>query len=125
MSLTINRYSSWLIVATVIVGSAGCGVERNSAEYDERRYKELQKANCEEMAYLLAKPLLVEEPQDYDKVVKRCHDLKSLSFEEYGRLSDHARSTGSWDIYELFPNKQTPSAIVETEIDSHSPTIKE
>ncbi len=106
MSVDIYRGALWVVVAGLVVSTVGCGVDKNSAEYDDRRYKELQKADCEEMAYLLAKPLLVEEPQDYDDVVERCNDLKSLSFEEYGRLSDHARSTGSWDLYELFPEKR-------------------
>ncbi len=110
-----NRFISLLLVTGMVVAATGCA-ERDSAEYDERRYKELQKADCDEMAYLLAKPLLTEEPQDYDDVVARCRALKSLSFEEYGRLADHARSTGSWDIYELYPQKRpAPATAPEAE----------
>jgi len=94
----------------------GCGVDKNSAEYDERRYKELQKSHCAEMASLLALPLLTDNPQDENVVMKRCEVLKSLSFEEYKRLSDYARETGSWDVYEFYPEKrpiEPPSDAVE------------
>ncbi len=108
----------------IAIGLIGCGVDRDSAEYDERRYKELQKSNCDEMAALLAKPLLTEKPQDYDAVVKRCRDLKSLTPEEYRRLSQHARDTGSWDIYEVFPEKRTVEGQSESSEHIHESSSK-
>ncbi len=91
-----------LAVAIAAAGT-GCGVDRNAAEYDERRYKELQKSHCSEMASLLAKPLLTEEPQEFDDVVARCEALKSLTFEQYKRFAEHGRATGNWDVYAVYP----------------------
>ena len=108
-----------LLITLAAIGLIGCGVDRDSAEYDERRYKELQKSNCDEMAALLAKPLLTEKPQDYDSVVKRCKDLKSLTPKEYKRLSQHARDTGSWDIYEVFPEKRQVESQPESPEHTH------
>lgn len=104
-----RRFKSLAItpLALVLVGLAGgCGVDKESPEYDERRYNELQKANCDDIAYVLARPLLSKETVRYEDSLQRCQDMKSLSFSEYQMLADHARAVGYWDLYEVFPEKR-------------------
>ncbi len=84
----------------------GCSVDKNAEKYDELRYEQLQKARCDEMASFLSTPLISEEPEEYDSALKRCQDMKTLTFEEYKKLADHGRVSGNWDIYEVFPEKQ-------------------
>lgn len=84
---------------------AGCGVDKNHPKYDQVRYDELQKTRCIDMATMLSSDFVNAEPENYDQALKRCEDMKTLSFEEYKRLADHARSTGKWDIYQLYPEK--------------------
>lgn len=90
---------------TLVIAVMGCGVDRNAAKYDERRYKELQRANCVEMASLLSSTLIAEKPENYDQAMKRCQDLKTLTYKEYVQYADAARASGNWDIYHHFPEK--------------------
>ena len=85
---------------------AACGVDKNHPKYDELRYEELKKANCHDMASVLSADFLMETPEDFDTAFKRCEDTKSLSFEEYKAFVEHGRASGSWDIYEMYPEKQ-------------------
>jgi hypothetical protein len=104
--------SSKLVKATLfalVIAVVGCGVDRNAAKYDERRYKELQKASCVEMASLLSSTLITAKPENYDQAMKRCQDLKALSYDEYVRYADAARLSGDWDIYQHFPEKKATS----------------
>ncbi len=91
------------VVGLLVLITAGCDIDKDAPKYDELRYEQLQKTRCVDMATLLSASFVNAEPEDYDKSLKRCEDMKALSFEEYKRLSDHARATGSWDIYELYP----------------------
>lgn len=84
----------------------GCGVDRNAAKYDERRYQELQRANCTEMASVLSSKLIAKTPENYDQAMKRCQDLKSLSYEEYIRYAEASRKSGNWDLYATYPEKR-------------------
>ncbi len=95
----------WIALMIAVLFSGACGVDKHDAKYDQLRYDELQKARCDEMASFLSSPQITEEPEDYDAALKRCEDMKSLSFEEYKRLADYGRETGSWDIYLLHPDK--------------------
>ncbi|MFC1749628.1 hypothetical protein ACFL2V_12570 [Pseudomonadota bacterium] len=94
-----------VLLGAVLLGS-GCGVDKNAAKYDQLRYDELQEARCDEMASFLSAPMITDDPEDYDTALKRCEDMKSLTLEEYKRLANHGRETGSWDIYEVYPEKQ-------------------
>lgn len=96
-----------ITLAAVVAGLlAGCGVDKEHPKYDQRRYDELQKANCHEMATVLSASFLMETPEDFDVALKRCQDTKSLSFEEYQALADYGRKTGEWDIYAVYPEKR-------------------
>lgn len=95
-----------LVTLFAVFVVAGCGVERDSPEYDQLRYDELQSANCNDMASVLSAEALMESPEDFDTAFKRCQDLKSLTFEQYKLYSDHGRQTGVWDIYAVFPEKR-------------------
>jgi hypothetical protein len=94
------------IVILLALLMAGCGVDKNHPKYDERRYKELQKSRCVDMATVLSSEFITAEPENYDKALKRCEDMKALTFEQYKRLSDHGRQTGVWDVYQVFPEKK-------------------
>jgi len=94
----------FLLAAILLAG--GCGVDKHHAKYDQLRYDELQKARCNEMASFLSTPLISDEPEEYDAALKRCQDMKALSFDEYKRLAEHGRETGNWDVYQLYPDKQ-------------------
>lgn len=97
-----------LTSAVLALMAAGCDVDKNHPKYDQLRYEQLQKARCVDMATVLASDFVTAEPENYDKALKRCEDMKSLSFDEYKRLSDHARATGKWDVYQLYPDKNKP-----------------
>ena len=94
-----------LITTLLAVVATGCGVDKNHPKYDQLRYEELQKTRCVDMATMLSSAFVTTEPENYDKALKRCEAMKSLSFEEYKRLAEHARATGKWDIYRLYPEK--------------------
>jgi len=95
-----------VILAAVMVGLLGGCSDKNSPKYDQRRYEQLQKADCGETASVLSSKLLMEKPEDFDTAVKRCEDTKSLTFEEYKALADYGRKTGEWDIYAVYPEKK-------------------
>ena len=103
------------VASALLLGASGCTVDKDNPKYDERRYTEIQKARCGEIATVLSKPLLAEEPEDYDTSLQRCEALKSLTFEEYKKLADYARENGSWDIYLLFPEKKPLPATGESQ----------
>ncbi len=84
---------------------AGCGVDRNHPKYDQLRYEQMQKANCEEIASVLSAKAIMDKPEDYDVALKRCQDNKIMTFEEYKVFADHGRETGVWDVYVVFPEK--------------------
>lgn len=99
-----NKFAYLLLPACLLVLN-GCTVDKENPKYDERRYTELQKARCGEIATVISKPLLTEVGGDYDLSMKRCVDMKTLSFEEYKLLADYARANGVWDLYAVFPDK--------------------
>ena len=92
-----------IVAGLLVLVMAGCDVDKDAPKYDELRYEQLQKTRCVDMATLLSASFVNAEPEDYDKSLKRCEDMKQLSFEQYKRLADQARSTGSWDVYTLYP----------------------
>lgn len=77
---------------------AHCGFEPTSAEYDQLRYDQLQKADCPQIAKLGSKELIVERPDEYTEVLARCEQMQALSFEDYQRASSYAREHGEWDV---------------------------
>jgi hypothetical protein len=93
-----------------VVLLSACGVDKEHPKYDQRRYDELQRANCHDMASVLSSRLLMETPEEFDTALKRCQDTKSLSFEEYQALADYGRETGEWDIYAVYPEKRSSTA---------------
>lgn len=98
-----------VLTATLLALMAtGCDVDKNHPKYDQLRFDQLQKTRCVDMATLLSAEFVNAEPEDYDKALKRCEDMKTLNFDEYKRLSDNARATGKWDIYQLYPEKREP-----------------
>ena len=98
--------SKYFLAGMIALQLIGCGVDKNSAEYDQRRYDELQRANCNEMASVLSAPFVMETPEEFDAAYKRCQDLKSLTFEQYMVLAEHGRQTGVWDVYAVYPEKR-------------------
>lgn len=96
-----------LVVAMTAVVVSGCGIDKNSPKYDQLRYEQLQKTRCVDMATVLSSEFVTKEPENYDAALKRCEDMRTLTFDEYRRLADHARATGSWDIYKLYPEKKS------------------
>jgi uncharacterized protein YutE (UPF0331/DUF86 family) len=99
-----------LTTTLLAVMATGCDVDKNHPKYDQLRYEELQKTRCVDMATMLSSSFVTTEPENYDKALKRCEDMKSLSFEEYKRLADHARASGKWDVYQLYPEKNQPKS---------------
>lgn len=95
-----------LSAALLTMMAIGCDVDRNHPKYDELRYEQLQKTRCVDMATVLASEFAIAKPENYDKALKRCEDMKTLSFAEYKRLADHGRKTGKWDVYQVYPEKQ-------------------
>lgn len=111
-----SQWIQWSVVtaALSLLWLTGCDVDRDHPKYDQLRYEELRKANCGDMAAVLSKPLLSEETEDYDAALARCRVMQSLTFEEYRKLADHARRTGKWDVYGLFPDKRpTPPSTTD------------
>lgn len=96
-----------MTAAMLAAMATGCDVDKDHPKYDELRYEQLKKTRCVDMATILSSDFVTADPEDYDKSLKRCEDMKSLSFEEYKRLADHARAAGKWDIYQLYPEKLT------------------
>lgn len=76
---------------------AACGFDPTSPEYDQRRYTELQRADCREVASLGAKPFISgKSGETYESVLERCKKMQAMSFEQYQAAADRARSTGVW-----------------------------
>ncbi len=94
------------IAALFTVLAAGCGVDKDDPKYDQLRYEQLAKTRCVDMAALLSSEFVNADPEDYENSLKRCEDMKSLSFEEYKKLADYSRANGTWDIYQLYPEKR-------------------
>ena len=96
-----------IVLSSLLLCSlAACDVDKNHPKYDQLRYDELQKTSCNEMASVLSAASLMEKPEEFEVALKRCQDTQSLSFEEYKALADHGRETGSWDLYEVYPEKR-------------------
>ena len=93
------RYSPILFAIGCLVLS-GCGFDPASPEYDETRYKELQKSNCEQIASVGASKLISKEGKDEDEIKARCEKMKSLTLEQYKRAAEYARNNaqGLWDL---------------------------
>lgn len=95
-----------LIPAAAIFLTA-CGFDPSSAEYDERRYKELQKADCREVASLGAKRFISgKSGETYESILERCQKMQAMSFEDYRSAAEQARSTGVW----TFDPEEAPGA---------------
>lgn len=93
-----TRHYRPLLLAIIVSSLLACGVDRDDAKYDERRYKEIQKADCAELATILSKPFFTKNPEDETAVLQRCHRLKQLSFAEYKQIAERARVTGKWEF---------------------------
>lgn len=87
---------SWLgALAGMFVVS--CGFDPASPEYDQRRYTELQRADCREVASLGAKPFISgKSGETYESVLERCQRMQAMTFEQYQAAADRARSSGVW-----------------------------
>ena len=101
----LSEFKRILVLTLCSAVLPACGIDRDAPEYDQLRYEQLRKTRCHEMAAVLSKPLVSRETEDYDTTLKRCEAMKSLDFEEYKVLADHARQTGVWDVYGVFPEK--------------------
>lgn len=87
-------YSSALCLALI-----GCGFDPASPEYDERRYVELQKANCNDIAFAASSRLITKTPEKPEAILERCRSLQQLTLDEYRRVADYARQhDGQWNI---------------------------
>lgn len=90
-----------LLVAVTIVLTA-CGFDPTSPEYDQRRYTELQRADCREVASLGAKPFISgKSGETYESVLERCQRMQAMSFEQYQAAADRARASGVWTFDEF------------------------
>ncbi len=88
-----------LLVVSLNISLTGCGFDPASAEYDEQRYKELQKANCEQISSVGASKLISKEGKDQDEIFSRCEKMKALSLEQYKYAAEYARNNaGIWDL---------------------------
>lgn len=87
------------ILSSFLCLSTGCGFDPASAEYDERRYTELQKANCHEVATAGASKLMDKSPEKTEVILERCQSLQQLTLEQYRLAAEYARQhEGKWDI---------------------------
>lgn len=97
---TVARRIGLLAGAAVLLLS-GCGFDPTSPEYDERRYTELQRADCREIASLGSKPFISGKAgETYESVLERCQKMQALSFDQYRAAADRARATGVWTFEE-------------------------
>jgi hypothetical protein len=85
---------------------AACDFNPASEEYDQVRYEELQKTNCNDIASFAATSLMGKKPEDEDEILERCRKMKALTFTEYKLAAQHARETGEWDLDKTFPDKR-------------------
>lgn len=87
------------IMLSILCLSTGCGFDPASAEFDERRYTELQKANCHEVATAGASKLIDKTPEKTEVILERCQSLQKLTLEQYRLAAEYARlHEGKWDI---------------------------
>lgn len=87
------------VILSSLCFSTGCGFDPASAEYDERRYTELQKANCHEVATAGASKLIDKTPEKTEVIFERCQSLQQLTLEQYRLAAEYARQhEGKWDI---------------------------
>lgn len=96
-----KSYSSQYLTAmlSILCLSTGCGFDPASAEFDERRYIELQKANCHEVASAGASKLINKTPEKSEVILERCQSLQHLTLEQYRLAAEYARQhEGKWDI---------------------------
>lgn len=86
-------------ISLICLVLSGCGFDPASPEYDELRYKELQKSNCDQIASVGSSKLISKEGKDKDEIRERCEKMKSLTLDQYKRAAEHARSNdGIWDL---------------------------
>lgn len=86
----------------------GCGFDPASPEYDERRYVELQKANCGDIASAASSRLLSKSPEKPEVILERCRSLQQLTLDEYRRVADYARQhDGQWNIPQALGSEPT------------------
>lgn len=88
----------YFFIACFALPSAGCGFDPTAPEHDRVRYDELQKADCDQMAQLGSKELIVDKPDDYAVVLERCKQMQALTFEQYQAAAEYARSHGEWNL---------------------------
>ena len=78
---------------------AGCGFDPASPEYDETRYKELQRTDCDTIASVGSSKLISKEGKDENEIRERCEKMKALTLDEYKRAANYARNNnGIWDL---------------------------
>lgn len=86
------------IVFSAVFLSA-CDFDPASPEYDEQRYKELQKADCGQMSSVGSSKLIHKEGKDKDEIFERCKKMQALTLDQYKRAAEHARkNNGIWDL---------------------------
>ncbi len=104
---TVYRVRNWVaktpriplaVFFLVALLVAGCGFDPTSAEYDQVRYEQLQKTNCEQMASFASTKLASDNPQSYEDVLDRCQKMQALNFEEYRIAAQRARESGEWEL---------------------------
>lgn len=89
---------------------AACGFDPTSPEYDQRRYTELQRADCREVASLGAKPFISgKSGETYESVLERCKKMQAMTFEQYQAAADRARRSGVW----TFDEPETETAPIQ------------
>ena len=93
------RFPSRGVSSILCFALIGCGFDPASPEYDERRYVELQKANCNDIASAASSRLMSKTPEKPEAILERCRSLQQLTLEEYRRVADYARQhDGQWNI---------------------------
>ncbi len=100
----MTKGSTYLITTALLIAPlTGCGFDPSSAKHDETRYKELQRADCNQMASLGSNHIISKIPKDKQEILTRCEKMKKLTLEEYKRASQHARDHGEWDLDNIPP----------------------
>lgn len=98
----------WLLISAAGAVLTACGFDPTSPEYDQRRYTELQRADCREIASLGAKPFISGKAgETYESVLERCKSMQAMSFDQYRAAADRARATGVWTSEET----DTPTVV--------------
>ena len=100
-----RNYTPILPIA-ICITLTGCGFDPASPEYDERRYHELQKADCGQISSVGSSKLIHKEGKDKDEIFERCEKMKTLTLEQYKYAAEHARNNdGIWDLDNIPENK--------------------